>query len=103
MLAVDPEDCPRQAADAQKQQGRELAMLEGTAALARFRQSPKPEWNARGLAAFQRAMALADPNSATNQRHWWEIDLTYLFLRGLVLLGLAWDVQLPKPAAEKSA
>ena len=39
----------------------------------------------------------ADPNSASNQRHWWEIDLTYLLLRLLVLLGLAWDVQLPKP------
>jgi fatty-acid desaturase len=38
----------------------------------------------------------ADPNSASNQRHWWEIDLTYLPLRLLVLLGLAWDVQLPK-------
>jgi len=40
----------------------------------------------------------ADPNSASNQRHWWEIDLTYLLLRVLVLLGLAWDVQLPKRA-----
>jgi fatty-acid desaturase len=38
----------------------------------------------------------ADPASASNQRHWWEIDLTYLLLRLLVLLGLAWDVQLPK-------
>ena len=38
----------------------------------------------------------AEPGSATNQRHWWEIDLTYLLLRLLVLLGLAWDVQLPK-------
>ena len=40
----------------------------------------------------------ADPNSASNQRHWWEIDLTYLLLRVLVLLGLAWDVQLPQRA-----
>ena len=38
----------------------------------------------------------ADPNSASNQRHSWEIDLTYLLLRLLLLLGLAWDVQLPK-------
>lgn len=38
----------------------------------------------------------ADPSSATNQRRWWEIDLTYLFLSGLALVGLAWDVQLPK-------
>ena len=40
----------------------------------------------------------AEPGSASNQRHWWEIDLTYLLLRLLVLLGLAWDVQLPKRA-----
>ncbi len=38
----------------------------------------------------------AEPNSATNQRHWWEVDLTYQVLRLLVLLGLAWDVQLPQ-------
>jgi len=38
----------------------------------------------------------AEPSSACNQRHWWEIDLTYLLLRLLVLLGLAWDVQLPQ-------
>jgi fatty-acid desaturase len=35
----------------------------------------------------------AEPNSASNQRRWWEIDLTYLILRVLVLPGLAWDVQ----------
>lgn len=38
----------------------------------------------------------AEPGCASNQRHWWEIDLTYLLLRLLVLLGLAWDVQTPK-------
>ena len=38
----------------------------------------------------------AEPGSACNQRHWWEIDLTYLLLRLLVLLGLAWDVQMPQ-------
>ena len=38
----------------------------------------------------------AEPSSACNQRHWWEIDLTYQLLRLLVLLGLAWDVQLPQ-------
>jgi stearoyl-CoA desaturase (delta-9 desaturase) len=43
----------------------------------------------------------AEPNSATNQRHWWEIDLTYLLLRLLVLLGLAWDVQLPQRPARR--
>jgi tetratricopeptide (TPR) repeat protein len=59
-----------QAADDEKQQGRELAMVEGTAALARFRQSPEPAWNARALAAFQRAMALADPSSPTQWHAW---------------------------------
>ncbi len=59
-----------QAADGQKEQGRELAMLEGTAALARFRQSPQPEWKVRALAAFQRAMALADPNSPAEWQAW---------------------------------
>ncbi|MGO9949987.1 MAG: hypothetical protein ACLPWG_24485, partial [Steroidobacteraceae bacterium] len=44
----------------------------------------------------------ADPSSASNQRRWWEIDLTYLFLRGLALVGLAWDVQLPKRSSEQS-
>jgi tetratricopeptide (TPR) repeat protein len=69
-LAKGDLDGVLKAADEEKQQGRELAMLEGTAALARFRQSPKPEWNARALAAFQRAMALADPNSATEWEAW---------------------------------
>ena len=65
-----------QAAGEEKQQGRELAMLEGTAALAQFRKSPNPEWNARALAAFQRAMALADPNSATEWEAWTEAALS---------------------------
>jgi fatty-acid desaturase len=38
----------------------------------------------------------AEPGSACNQRQWWEIDLVYLLLRLLVLLGLAWDVQMPQ-------
>jgi stearoyl-CoA desaturase (delta-9 desaturase) len=45
----------------------------------------------------------ADPNSASNQHRWWEFDLTYLFLRLLVLLGLAWNVQLPKALAAQRA
>jgi fatty-acid desaturase len=43
----------------------------------------------------------ADPNSASNQRHWWEIDLTYLLLCILVRLGLAWDVKKPSATAGK--
>jgi stearoyl-CoA desaturase (delta-9 desaturase) len=34
----------------------------------------------------------ADPQSANNGHRWWEVDLTYLFLRLLVLFGLAWNV-----------
>ena len=45
----------------------------------------------------------ADPSSASNQHRWWEFDLTYLFLRLLVLLGFAWDVQLPKTLAAQRA
>ena len=37
----------------------------------------------------------SEPGCACNQRHWWEIDLVYYLLRLLVLLGLAWDVQMP--------
>ncbi|MEO8165526.1 MAG: DUF4062 domain-containing protein, partial [Betaproteobacteria bacterium] len=48
------------AADEQRQESRELAMLEGTAALAKFRESPKPKWNNRALGAFRRALAMSD-------------------------------------------
>ena len=37
----------------------------------------------------------SEPGCACNQRHWWEIDLVYYLLRLLVLVGLAWDVQMP--------
>jgi fatty-acid desaturase len=46
----------------------------------------------------------ADPSSASNAHRWWEFDLTYLFLRLLAALGLAWNVITPSrriaPAAE---
>ncbi|MGC2025288.1 MAG: acyl-CoA desaturase, partial [Bradyrhizobium sp.] len=42
----------------------------------------------------------SDPSCASNRRHWWEIDLTYLLLRLFVALGLAWDVQMPTRAPE---
>ncbi|MEK6261890.1 MAG: DUF4062 domain-containing protein [Planctomycetota bacterium] len=59
-LAQGKLDDVLQVADEQRQEGRELAMLEGTAALAKFRKFPKPEWNERALAAFRRALALSD-------------------------------------------
>jgi fatty-acid desaturase len=43
----------------------------------------------------------AEPSSASNQRHWWEIDLTYQLLRLLMLVGLAWNVQLPNRAVSR--
>jgi tetratricopeptide (TPR) repeat protein len=52
----------------QRVESRELAMLEGTAALARFRNDPQPSWQAKALAAFQRALALSD---ATTQPLEW--------------------------------
>jgi fatty-acid desaturase len=46
----------------------------------------------------------ADPNSASNSHRWWEFDLTYLFLRLLAAVGLAWGVITPSrrtaPAGE---
>jgi stearoyl-CoA desaturase (delta-9 desaturase) len=37
----------------------------------------------------------ADPRSARHGHRWWEIDVTYLAVRVLMLLGLARDVVLP--------
>jgi stearoyl-CoA desaturase (delta-9 desaturase) len=45
----------------------------------------------------------AYPNSASNSHRWWEVDVTYLILRLLVLLGLAWDVVLPGHAPHAQA
>ncbi len=44
----------------QRTDSRELEMLAGAAALARFRQQPRPEWNEKAAAAFHRALALSD-------------------------------------------
>jgi len=37
-----------------------------------------------------------DPNSAAHGRKWWEFDFTYLTIRLLKFLGLAWDIKLKK-------
>ena len=37
----------------------------------------------------------AFPSSARHGLHWWEVDFVYLIVRGLALVGLAWDVRLP--------
>lgn len=39
----------------------------------------------------------ADSRSAKFGHQWWEIDTTWLLIRLLMVLGLAWDVVLPNP------
>lgn len=39
----------------------------------------------------------ADPNSARHGHRWWELDLSWLTIRLLMLLGLATKVTLPSP------
>src|SRR6266436_5191752 len=44
----------------------------------------------------------AEPGSACNRHHWWELDMTYMALKMFVLLGLAWNVQMPTRLSEVS-
>ena len=37
----------------------------------------------------------AFPTSARHGLRWWELDLSYVFIRTLSLVGLAWDVRVP--------
>jgi stearoyl-CoA desaturase (delta-9 desaturase) len=37
----------------------------------------------------------AFPTSARHGLRWWQIDVSYWFIRALALVGLAWDVKLP--------
>ena len=37
----------------------------------------------------------AFPTSARHGLRWWQLDLSYLFIRSLALLRLAWDIRLP--------
>jgi stearoyl-CoA desaturase (delta-9 desaturase) len=41
----------------------------------------------------------AFPNSARHGLRWWQFDLSYLVIRGLAALGLAWHIRLPAAAA----
>lgn len=41
----------------------------------------------------------AFPTSARHGLRWWELDLSYLIIRGLAMVGLAWKVRLPAPEA----
>jgi stearoyl-CoA desaturase (delta-9 desaturase) len=43
------------------------------------------------------------PFSARQGMYWWELDLTYLMLRGLEKLGLVWDLKVyPKKIYEEA-
>jgi stearoyl-CoA desaturase (delta-9 desaturase) len=37
----------------------------------------------------------AFPTSARHGLEWWQVDVTYLVIRGLAALGLVWDIHLP--------
>ena len=39
----------------------------------------------------------ADPRSARHGHKWWELDTTWLTIRVLMALGLAWNVATPSP------
>lgn len=41
----------------------------------------------------------AFPTSARHGLFWWQLDISYLVIRGLALLGLAWNIRLPRQAA----
>jgi len=41
----------------------------------------------------------AFPSSARHGLRWWQVDLSYWFIRTLALLGLAWNLRIPSPAA----
>jgi stearoyl-CoA desaturase (delta-9 desaturase) len=41
----------------------------------------------------------AFPTSARHGLRWWQIDVSYWVIRGLELIGLAWNVKLPSRAA----
>jgi stearoyl-CoA desaturase (delta-9 desaturase) len=45
----------------------------------------------------------AFPTSARHGLQWWQLDLSYLLIRFLNWLGLAWNVRLPSPAALQAA
>jgi stearoyl-CoA desaturase (delta-9 desaturase) len=41
----------------------------------------------------------AFPTSARHGLFWWQLDISYLIIRGLSLVGLAWNVKVPSRAA----
>lgn len=45
----------------------------------------------------------AFPSSAAHGLRWWEVDLNYALIKGLALVGLAWDVKRPSDATVQRA
>jgi stearoyl-CoA desaturase (Delta-9 desaturase) len=43
----------------------------------------------------------AFPASARHGLHWWQFDATYILIRAMSLLGLAWDIRVPGAGAMK--
>jgi len=43
----------------------------------------------------------AQPACAAHGRQWWEFDQTYLMIRCLEKLGLAWDIKKPGPIPKR--
>jgi stearoyl-CoA desaturase (delta-9 desaturase) len=41
----------------------------------------------------------AFPTSARHGLRWWQIDLSYIIIRAMAAVRLAWDIRLPTPAA----
>lgn len=39
----------------------------------------------------------AFPTSAKHGLRWWEFDISYLLIRGMALVGLAWNIKVPAP------
>ena len=44
----------------------------------------------------------AFPTSARHGLRWWQLDLSYILIRGMAAVGLAWNVRLPTAAAMKA-
>ena len=45
----------------------------------------------------------AFPTSARHGLKWWQIDISYMVIRGLELCGLAWNVRIPSKQAQEAA
>ena len=43
----------------------------------------------------------AFPTSARHGLAWWQLDVSYWVIRGLALVGLAWNVKLPTSEARR--